>query len=277
MRSPTAAPYHERARPGTPTGRESRLKIDQVRVRIPLRALIDHVNNLKLQYLVELSKLGDSCAGLETGIEAWLNEHDVVFAGSTIPFVLMPHFISPGQLRARQARGAPPLEGARPLLRRLPARRRAARRARGLPGGGLADPDRARLPAPDAHLPPRRVPHRLRRQVPRVQRRLAGRHRLHGHPLRGPHHGDRPAARPAGVRHRLHADAARADRHAARRLRARPRPPQGPARAPAAGARRRRGRARRAGVPDHLRGRPRGRAGGAARHARRAHATTARR
>ena len=62
-------------------------------------ALIDHVNNLKLQYLVELSKLGDSCAGLESKLEAWLDEHDVIFAGQTIPFVLMPHFISPGQLR----------------------------------------------------------------------------------------------------------------------------------------------------------------------------------
>jgi hypothetical protein len=62
-------------------------------------ALIDHVNNLKLQYLVELSKLGDHCAGLETKLEAWLNEHDVIFDGQTIPFVLMPHFISPGQLR----------------------------------------------------------------------------------------------------------------------------------------------------------------------------------
>jgi Glutathionylspermidine synthase preATP-grasp len=61
--------------------------------------LIDHVNNLKLQYLVELSKLGDSCAGLETRLEAWLRTNDVVFNGSTIPFVLMPHFISPGQVR----------------------------------------------------------------------------------------------------------------------------------------------------------------------------------
>jgi glutathionylspermidine synthase len=61
--------------------------------------VIDHVNNLKLQHLVELSKLGDSCAGLEDRIERWLSEHDVVFAGSTIPFVLMPHFVSPGQLR----------------------------------------------------------------------------------------------------------------------------------------------------------------------------------
>jgi glutathionylspermidine synthase len=61
--------------------------------------VIDHVNNLKLQHLVELSKLGDGCAALEQGIERWLAEHDVVFAGRTIPFVLMPHFVSPGQLR----------------------------------------------------------------------------------------------------------------------------------------------------------------------------------
>jgi hypothetical protein len=61
--------------------------------------LIDHVNNLKLQHLVELSKLGDGCIGLEQRIEAWLSEHDVVFGGGTIPFVLMPHFISPGQAR----------------------------------------------------------------------------------------------------------------------------------------------------------------------------------
>jgi glutathionylspermidine synthase len=61
--------------------------------------VIDHVNNLKLQYLVELSKLGDSCAGLERHVASWLHEHDVVFNGATIPFVLMPHFISPGQLR----------------------------------------------------------------------------------------------------------------------------------------------------------------------------------
>ena len=64
--------------------------------------MIDHVNNLKLQHLVELSKLGDGCAGLEAGIEQWLAEHDVVFAGRTIPFVLMPHFVSPGQLRRVQ-------------------------------------------------------------------------------------------------------------------------------------------------------------------------------
>ncbi len=64
-----------------------------------IAALIDHVNNLKLQYLVELSKLGDSCAELEADIERWLQEHDVVFNGQTIPFVLMPHFVSPGQVR----------------------------------------------------------------------------------------------------------------------------------------------------------------------------------
>jgi glutathionylspermidine synthase len=61
--------------------------------------MIDHVNNLKLQYLVELSKLGDRCAGLEQHVATWLHEHDVVFNGATIPFVLMPHFVSPGQLR----------------------------------------------------------------------------------------------------------------------------------------------------------------------------------
>ena len=64
--------------------------------------LIDHVNNLKLQHLVELSKLGDGCATIEREIETWLAEHDVVFAGNTIPFVLMPHFVSPGQLRRVQ-------------------------------------------------------------------------------------------------------------------------------------------------------------------------------
>jgi hypothetical protein len=61
--------------------------------------VIDHVNNLKLQHLVELSKLGDGCSDLEREIEGWLAEHDVVFAGTTIPFVLMPHFVSPGQVR----------------------------------------------------------------------------------------------------------------------------------------------------------------------------------
>jgi len=61
--------------------------------------MVDHVSDLKLQHLVELSKLGDGCADLEAEIEAWLKEHDVVFAGSTIPFVLMPHFVSPGQVR----------------------------------------------------------------------------------------------------------------------------------------------------------------------------------
>jgi glutathionylspermidine synthase len=61
--------------------------------------VIDHVNNLKLQYLVELSKLDDRCAGLERQVAGWLQEHDVVFNGATIPFVLMPHFVSPGQVR----------------------------------------------------------------------------------------------------------------------------------------------------------------------------------
>jgi hypothetical protein len=68
--------------------------------------LIDHANSLKLQHLVELSKLGDDCARIEAAIERWLSEHDVVFAGGTIPFVLMPHFVSPGQLaRVQRAVG----------------------------------------------------------------------------------------------------------------------------------------------------------------------------
>jgi uncharacterized circularly permuted ATP-grasp superfamily protein len=61
--------------------------------------MIDHANSLKLQHLVELSKLGDDCARVEAEIERWLQAHDVVFAGHTIPFVLMPHFVSPGQVR----------------------------------------------------------------------------------------------------------------------------------------------------------------------------------
>ena len=61
--------------------------------------MIDHVNNLKLQHLVELSKLGDRCVEIEAAIERWLTDHDVVYAGTPIPFVLMPHFVSPGQIR----------------------------------------------------------------------------------------------------------------------------------------------------------------------------------
>lgn len=62
--------------------------------------MIDGVADLKLQHLVELSKLGDRCCDLEEEIEGWLAEHDVVFDGHTIPFVLMPHFISPAQLKS---------------------------------------------------------------------------------------------------------------------------------------------------------------------------------
>jgi Glutathionylspermidine synthase preATP-grasp len=66
--------------------------------------VVDQVSDLKLQHLVELSKLDDGCAGLESELEAWLASHDVVFADHTIPFVLMPHFVSPGQVRrVRQA------------------------------------------------------------------------------------------------------------------------------------------------------------------------------
>ena len=65
-------------------------------------AVIEHVNDLKLQFLVELSKLGDRCAVIESDLTGWLTEHDFTYAEQTIPFVLMPHFISPGQVRALQ-------------------------------------------------------------------------------------------------------------------------------------------------------------------------------
>jgi hypothetical protein len=61
--------------------------------------VIDHVNNLKLQHLVELSKLGDGCVAMCRDIEGWMREHDVVYGDQTIPFVLMPHFVSPGQVK----------------------------------------------------------------------------------------------------------------------------------------------------------------------------------
>lgn len=61
--------------------------------------MIDHASDLKLQHLVELSKLGDSCVALEGEIAEWLAAHEVVFDGRTIPFVLMPHFVSADQLR----------------------------------------------------------------------------------------------------------------------------------------------------------------------------------
>jgi glutathionylspermidine synthase len=61
--------------------------------------VVDQVSDLKLQHLVELSKLGDGCAQLESELEGWLSANDVVFDGHTIPFVLMPHFVSPRQVR----------------------------------------------------------------------------------------------------------------------------------------------------------------------------------
>ena len=64
--------------------------------------MIEHVNDLKLQFLVELSKLGDRCAAIQSELSSWLTEHDFTYAEQTIPFVLMPHFISPGQVRALQ-------------------------------------------------------------------------------------------------------------------------------------------------------------------------------
>jgi hypothetical protein len=64
--------------------------------------VIEHVNDLKLQFLVELSKLGDRSAAIESELGEWLSSHDFTYADQTIPFVLMPHFISPGQVRVLQ-------------------------------------------------------------------------------------------------------------------------------------------------------------------------------
>jgi hypothetical protein len=76
--------------------------------RLPVRrrgggdGVIEHVNDLKLQFLVELSKLGDRCAAIETELGEWLSSHEFTYGDETIPFVLMPHFISPGQVRVLQ-------------------------------------------------------------------------------------------------------------------------------------------------------------------------------
>jgi Glutathionylspermidine synthase preATP-grasp len=64
--------------------------------------VIEHVNDLKLQFLVELSKQGDQCAAMESELQEWLRGHGFTYGDETIPFVLMPHFISPGQVRVLQ-------------------------------------------------------------------------------------------------------------------------------------------------------------------------------
>jgi hypothetical protein len=64
--------------------------------------VIEHVNDLKLQFLVELSKQGDRCAAIESELADWLTSHEFTYGEQTIPFVLMPHFISPGQVRVLQ-------------------------------------------------------------------------------------------------------------------------------------------------------------------------------
>ena len=144
--------------------------------------MADQVSDLKLQHLVELSKLGDGCVELESQIEDWLVANDVVFDGHTIPFVLMPHFVSPGQVR-RVRRAVECLSAV--LNRFCDAYPDDARLQEelALPSlRGLAGPRQSRLPLPAPHLPPRRLPRRRPGQVPRVQRRLAGRHRLHRRP-----------------------------------------------------------------------------------------------
>ena len=171
--------------------------------------MIDHVNNLKLQHLVELSKLGDRCAGIEEEIEGWLAEHDVVFAGSTIPFVLMPHFVSPGQLgRVRRA-----VACLSQVLDRF--------------CDAYADDERLRdeLAVPAAEDALIRLDPGFSRplKICRLDAFLQGYdvkflefnadspggHRLHGRALRGAASLDLAAAREHGVRDLLHADAAR--------------------------------------------------------------------
>jgi len=61
--------------------------------------MIDHVNNLKFQYLVELSKQGDRCGLFHRALRDYLLHEDVTFGKEPIPFLLMPHFLSPRQHR----------------------------------------------------------------------------------------------------------------------------------------------------------------------------------
>jgi glutathionylspermidine synthase len=61
--------------------------------------MIDHVNNLKFQYLVELSKQGARCGEYDRRIRERLLAEDVTFGSQPIPFLLMPHFLSPRQRR----------------------------------------------------------------------------------------------------------------------------------------------------------------------------------
>jgi hypothetical protein len=64
--------------------------------------VIEHVNDLKLQFLVELARLGDRGAEIEAEVTEWLVEHGFTYGTQPIPFVLMPHFISPQQVRMLQ-------------------------------------------------------------------------------------------------------------------------------------------------------------------------------
>ena len=147
--------------------------------------MADQVSDLKLQHLVELSKLGDGCAELESEIEAWLagerrrlrRSHDPVRADAALR--------QPRPGAAGAPRGRVALRRAQPLLRCLPRRRAPAGGAGAAQLRGLAGPGLPRLPLPAPHLPPRRLPRRRPGQVPRVQRRLAGRHRLHRRAARG--------------------------------------------------------------------------------------------
>ena len=47
--------------------------------------MIDHVSDLKLQYLVELSKLGNRCAVMEADVAQWLADAGFVYATDVTP------------------------------------------------------------------------------------------------------------------------------------------------------------------------------------------------
>jgi len=65
---------------------------------------IDPVEAFARRHLGELELLGDGCGALARDIESWMVEHDVVFAGEAIPFVMAPHCLDAATMsRVRHA------------------------------------------------------------------------------------------------------------------------------------------------------------------------------
>ena len=137
----------------------------------------------------------------------------------------MPHFVSPGQWRVRRA-----VHSLSAVLDRFCDAYAGDGRLREELALSSREDALIRLDlgllAAAANLPAGRVSHRLRGQVPGVQRRLARRHRLHRRARGGAATGHRASPRELRVRDGLHADAAAAHRDltgAYRELRAEPR------------------------------------------------------